>query len=78
MRAEMVLGSLAILSFEPPMDSAYGTLRASLEKAGTPIGDHDMLIAAQALTLDCVVVTDNEREFRRVDSLTVENWLRPA
>ncbi|MGV9010846.1 PIN domain-containing protein [Brevundimonas sp.] len=78
MRAELVLGSLRILPFEPPMDAVYGTVRAGLEKAGTPIGDHDILIAAHALALDYTVVTDNEREFRRIPSLRVENWLRPA
>lgn len=77
-RAELVLGSLKTLPFEPPMDAIYGSLRASLEKAGTPIGDHDTLIAAHAMVLDCVVVTDNEREFRRVPGLRVENWLRAA
>lgn len=78
MRAELVLSSLMTLPFEPPMDGVYGSLRASLEKAGTPIGDHDTLIAAHALALDCTVVTDNEREFRRIPGLRVENWLRPA
>lgn len=78
MRAELVLGSLMILPFEPPLDAVYGTVRAGMEKAGTPIGDHDTLIAAHALALACTVVTDNEREFRRIPGLRVENWLRPA
>jgi hypothetical protein len=50
--------------------------KASLERTGKPIGANDLLIAAQALTLGHAVVTDNEREFLRIDDLRVENWLR--
>ena len=73
---ERVLGALAILPFEEPADRAYGELRTQLEAAGTPIGANDLLIAAQAMTLGCAVVTDNEREFARIAGLTVVNWLR--
>lgn len=52
----------------------YGELRTTLEKRGTPIGPYDMMIAAHALSLGLVLVTDNEREFRLVKSLPVENW----
>ena len=51
------------------------TIRTHLEKAGTPIGPNDFLIAAHALALDCTLVTDNEAEFLRVPGLRVENWL---
>jgi tRNA(fMet)-specific endonuclease VapC len=54
----------------------YASIRAALEKKGTPIGAHDMLIAAHARALDAVCVTDNVAEFRRVPALVVENWLR--
>jgi tRNA(fMet)-specific endonuclease VapC len=47
-----------------------------LEAKGTPIDANDLLIAAQALTLDLTVVTDNTKEFRRVRGLKLENWLR--
>lgn len=73
---ERVLGALSILPFEEPADRAYGDLRARLEAAGVPIGGNDMLIAAHALSADCQVVTDNEREFSRIAGLTVANWLR--
>jgi len=53
----------------------YASIRTHLEKAGTPIGPNDTLIAAHALALDCTLVTDNETEFRRVPGLRVENWL---
>ncbi len=43
---------------------------------GLPIGHHDLLIAAHALSLDLIVVTANEREFSRIKNLTVENWIK--
>jgi tRNA(fMet)-specific endonuclease VapC len=73
---ERVLAGLEVLSFEEPADTAYGEVRAQLEAAGTPIGGNDLLIAAQALALGYAVVTDNEREYRRVENLNVMNWLR--
>lgn len=73
---ERVLRALTILPFEEPADRAYGDLRAQLEAAGVPTGGNDMLIAAHALSADCRVVTDNEREFSRVAGLSVVNWLR--
>jgi tRNA(fMet)-specific endonuclease VapC len=73
---EAVLGVIEILPFEAPADARYGELRVALEAAGTPIGANDLLIAAQALALDMVLVTDNAREFERVAGLRVENWLR--
>ena len=73
---EAVLGALEILPFEKPADASYGSIRVRLERAGKPIGAKDLLIAAQALTLGYTVVTDNEKEFSRVEHLHVENWLR--
>ena len=75
---ERVLGALQILPFEAPADAAYGRLRAELERAGTPIGGNDMLIAAHAISVGCAIVTDNAGEFGRVGGLTVVNWLREA
>jgi tRNA(fMet)-specific endonuclease VapC len=71
-----LLGALEVLPFEAPADSEYGVCRASLERAGQPIGGNDLLIAAHALALGCAIVTDNEREFAPIDHLTRENWLR--
>jgi len=73
---EAVLGALEVMALEPPADIAYGDLRAALEKSGRLIGPNDLLIAAQSLALEMVLVTDNEGEFERVDGLKVENWLR--
>lgn len=73
---ERILSELAVLSFDAPADRHYADVRSSLVRAGTPIGANDTLIAAHALSLECILVTDNEREFRRVPGLSIENWLR--
>lgn len=67
---------LDVAPFDADAARAYGEVRAGLEKAGTPIGPLDMLIAAHALSLGCVLVTNNVREFRRVSGLDVEDWTR--
>ena len=72
---DVILSALEVLPFETPAEAAYASARVALEAAGTPIGGNDLLIAAQALALDLVVVTNNEREFARVRGLEVENWL---
>jgi tRNA(fMet)-specific endonuclease VapC len=73
---ESILEVLDTLALEAPTDTVYGRVRAELKRVGQPIGGNDLLIAAQALALGYVVVTDNEREFARVAGLRVENWLR--
>ena len=73
---EAVLGAIEVLALEAPVDAIYGTIRAALERTGQPIGANDLLIAAHTLALDLTMVTDNEREFSRIDNLRVENWLR--
>ncbi len=67
---------LEILPFDGRAASSYGRVRASLEESGFPAGPLDTLIAGHALSLDAALVTDNEREFRHVKGLKVENWLR--
>ncbi len=54
----------------------YVAVRRELERLGTPIGELDTLIAAHALALGTTLVTNNERHFRRVPNLLVENWLK--
>jgi tRNA(fMet)-specific endonuclease VapC len=71
-----VLGAMDVVPFEAPADAVYGLIRARLEKAGRPIGGNDLLIAAQAIALGYVLVTDNQKEFVRIEDLTCENWLR--
>lgn len=53
----------------------YGSIRSELEKAGNLIGREDLLIAAHAIAADVTLITNNEKEFRRVSGLKVENWL---
>lgn len=70
-----LLPNLPILPFDAHAAQRYGEMRADLELRGTPIGDADMRIAAIALSQNLKVVTGNERHFRRVPELEIENWL---
>lgn len=77
--ARLVEAFLATARSEPFDDraaDAYGRVRSSLERLGVGIGVADELIAAHALSLGAVVVTDNVRHFERVEGLQVVNWLR--
>lgn len=71
-----VLSRLYIASFDPPADSHYADIRLDLKLRREPIGANDLWIAAHAMALDAVLVSDNEREFSRVAGLKLENWLR--
>jgi tRNA(fMet)-specific endonuclease VapC len=73
---ENFLRPLAVVDFTSVDAAAYAQLRAKLERAGTPIGPLDTLIAAQAVSRKLVLVTNNEREFGRVPGLRLENWSR--
>ena len=70
------LAPIEILPYDDRAAHRYGTLRAYLERRGTPIGSLDLLIAAHALSLESVLVTNNESEFRRIPGLNVENWTK--
>jgi tRNA(fMet)-specific endonuclease VapC len=75
---EALLGFLSPLEIAPYDDLAanhYGSIRAELERLGQPIGAMDLLIAAHARSLAVPLVTNNLREFSRIDGLTLENWL---
>ncbi len=69
------LGEFSILPLEDSAREAYGRLRTGLERRGEAIGAHDMLIAAHAMALDATLVTNNEREFKRIKGLKIENWV---
>ncbi len=75
-KVEAVMSRLVVLPWDIPADKHYAAIRNSLERTGKPIGPNDLLIAAHALALDAVLVTDNEKEFSRVPGLKIENWLR--
>jgi tRNA(fMet)-specific endonuclease VapC len=74
-RVEQLFRVMQVLPFAADADRQYGHIRAELERKGEVIGANDMLIAAHALAIGAVLVTDNTREFQRISSLTVENWL---
>jgi tRNA(fMet)-specific endonuclease VapC len=74
-RIEQLFQVMSVLPFAADADKQYGRLRAELERQGQVIGANDMLIAAHALAVGAVLVTDNVREFERISSLAVENWL---
>ena len=69
------LAPIDILPFDDGAARSYGALRNRLERAGKTIGAMDMLIASHALSLGIVLVTNNVREFHRVENLSVENWV---
>jgi len=73
---EAFLLPLTILPFDMDAARAYGRLRAFLEAHGTPIGGMDMLIAAQAIAHDCMLVTNNTKEFQRVPDLQCQTWVQ--
>jgi len=70
----LLTGEIPSRDFDSAAAIRYGKLRASLERKGKHIGPNDMLIAAHALSLGLVLVTDNIGEFKRVDGLKLENW----
>lgn len=73
-RAQRLLDFFGLLPLDAEVATRYGTVRADLRRAGTPIGPNDLWLAAQALALGLVMVTRNSREFKRVRGLKVETW----
>ena len=69
-----ILSIINVLSFDANAASVYGSIRADLQRKGTPIGGLDMLIAAHAKSRNLILVTNNVREFQRVEGLLIENW----
>lgn len=66
---------LQTLALDDDVGRHYGRIRAHLKREGAPIGNNDLFIAAHALSSGAVLVSNNEREFKRVPGLVVENWL---
>lgn len=77
-RVEKALLLIKVLPFPERAASRYGAIRASLERRGTPIGSNDLWIAAHALAESSILVTDNLREFARVEGLECQNWLKQS
>lgn len=74
---EQFLLPLEVVSFDYEATTSYGQIRATLQKQGKPIGPLDTLIAAHALSLGTILVTNNTREFERVSGLQIEDWTAP-
>ena len=72
---ESFLLPFEIVAYDYNAAVKYGKIRATLEKQGKVIGNMDMQIAGHALALDMTLVTNNTKEFQRVDSLTLDNWV---
>jgi tRNA(fMet)-specific endonuclease VapC len=74
---DFLSGPVDVLPFADADAEEAGDIRAALERAGTPIGPYDILIAAQARQRDALLVTANERKFAHVPRLKVEDWAMP-
>lgn len=74
-RLRSFFNSLPSLSFDDRAAEYFGDLRATLARAGTPIGPYDLQIAAITLAQGLILVTHNTREFARVPGLIIEDWL---
>jgi len=75
-RVEDFLSPLEIIPYDEIAANTYGDIRNKLEKRGESIGPLDMLIAAHALSRNLVLITNNEKEFKRVKNLKVKNWAK--
>lgn len=69
---------IQVLPLPPEAASVYGSIRAALTARGELIGANNLWIAAHARSMNLTLVTNNEREFRRVPNLKIENWTRQA
>ena len=73
-RIEELIARVRVQAWPVDASTSYATIRVALERAGTPIGANDLLIAAHALAIGAVMVTANQREFERIPDLAIEDW----
>ena len=73
---ELFLAPLEVMAYDQEAGIEYGRIRTELKRLGTPIGPNDMLIAAHALSLNSVLVTNNLGEFGRVMGLQLLDWTK--
>jgi len=69
-----LLGKLSIIDFDSSQSELYGKIRLKLEKAGTPLNNMDMLIAAAALSIEAILVSHNVKHFNKIQGLKIEDW----
>ena len=72
----MFLRNIEIIDFDSKAATEYGYIKNELSKQGTPIGPFDCLIAGHAKSLDITLITNNEKEFNRINNLKIENWAK--
>jgi tRNA(fMet)-specific endonuclease VapC len=72
---DLFLSPLTVFTFDAQAAFFYADIRTELESKGLPIGAHDLFIAAHAISLQAILVTNNTREFERVIGLSLENWV---
>lgn len=71
-----LIQDIDVLPITTEVAAVYGEIKATLTKLGQPIGPNDFWIAAHALSLGATLVTNNVREFKRINGLKVDNWLQ--
>jgi len=69
------LSPFEVINFDIYDAAVYGNIRADLEAKGQIIGPYDMQLAAQAISRDYILITNNVKEFERIDALKIDNWL---
>lgn len=74
-RLNEFLAPFEVLPYDDKAALVYGKVRSGLERRGMVIGPLDMLIAAHAMSRDLILVTNNEKEFHRIETLKTENWV---
>ena len=67
---------LSVYPLDEDVAETYADIRAYLEGKGTPIGRNDLWIGAHALTLGVTLITNNDKEFKRIPKLKIENWTK--
>jgi len=72
---ESMLARVEVLSFDEAAAHHFGQIRAELYRLGTPIGPYDMMLAGQARSAGLILVSNNTKEFERVNGLRLENWV---
>ena len=73
-KVQALLDLMEVLPYDRKAAECYGEIRTALSRQGTPIGANDLLIGAHALSLNAVLITNNIREFRRIEGLKLEDW----
>ena len=74
---ERLINTITVMPIDDAVAQQYGKIRAKLEQSGQIIGNNDLWIAAHAKAEEWILVTNNEREFKRVAGLKIENWANP-